>query len=68
MFPSSILGAAADILKLYKFLENFNDNKVLSFSHATFVSRRLHSSQTKVLWKRQNKSTVHVFGFDEETK
>lgn len=35
MFPSSILGVAAEILKFYKFLENFNDNKVLSFSSTT---------------------------------
>lgn len=39
MFPSSILGVAAEILKFYKFLENFND-KVLSFRSTTGAAVR----------------------------
>lgn len=31
MFPSSILGAAAEIQKFYKFLENFNDSVEFQF-------------------------------------
>lgn len=59
MFPSSILGAAAEILKFYKFLENVNDNKVLSFSSTTGAAVR-HSRTIKNTESCRQSHHIHI--------